>query len=346
MRGAKTGIWCKLQRMKKLSGQIQCFEHESEVLKSNPLRDPHVRQIYVYSPAEAPSTKKLPALMALVGFGGTGAQLLNVDPFGEDLATRMDRLIASGACPPVRIVIPDCFTRVGGNQYINSTATGAYEDYLLKEIVPFIGGHVGISHWGVFGKSSGGFGSIALGLRNPEIFKVFANHSGDSNFELSYLPDFPSALDEFKKAGGPEKWLDKMWKDPNPKRKKYHKPLNMLAMAAHYSPNPKSPDMGIDFPFDLETGIFKPEVWSRWQAWDPVRLLYTHAENAKKLKLLFIDCGSNDEFALHWGARAQKAICERARLPLHFEEFEDGHMNIQYRYDVSIPLLAKTLHGI
>ena len=35
-------------------------------------------------------------------------------------------------------VMPDCFTHFGGSQYINSTATGNYEDYYMKEIVPFV----------------------------------------------------------------------------------------------------------------------------------------------------------------------------------------------------------------
>jgi hypothetical protein len=55
--------------------------------------------------------------------------LFDVDPLGEDLKRRLDRLIASGKCPPVIVVAPDCLTRLGGNQYINSSATGRYEDY-------------------------------------------------------------------------------------------------------------------------------------------------------------------------------------------------------------------------
>ena len=132
-----------------------------------------------------------PCLLAVVGFTGTGGMLFNVDPLGEDLKRRLDRLITSGKCPPVIVAAPDCFTRLGGNQYINSSATGRYEDYLLQEIVPFISSTYGTSHWGVFGKSSGGYGSIILGMRHPDVFKALADHSGDANFELCYIPDVP-----------------------------------------------------------------------------------------------------------------------------------------------------------
>ncbi len=64
--------------------------------------------------------------------------LLNADPLGENIEDRMNRLISEKKCGPMILVLLDCFTRFGGNQYINSSATGRYEDYIIKEIVPFI----------------------------------------------------------------------------------------------------------------------------------------------------------------------------------------------------------------
>src|SRR3712207_7877455 len=40
---------------------------------------------------------------------------------------RLDRLIGSGQMPPVAVAFPDCFTRLGGNQYVDSAATGPWE---------------------------------------------------------------------------------------------------------------------------------------------------------------------------------------------------------------------------
>jgi enterochelin esterase family protein len=281
----------------------------------------------------------------VVGFTGTGGMLFNVDPLGEDLGRRMDRLVASGACPPCRIVAPDCFTRVGGNQYINSSATGRYEDYLLDEILPFAEHRYRVMRWGVFGKSSGGYGAFMLGMRHPDVFAALADHSGDAGFELCYLSDFPAALDAWREAGGPKAWLDRFWADDNRRREKHHKPLNALAMAAHYSPNPSSPHLGIDLPFDVTTGEFRPEVWERWRALDPVNLAAEKAsiEALRQLRLVYVDCGTKDEFALIWGARALVARLRRAGLAPEFEEFDDGHMSVSYRYDVSVPRLVRAL---
>ena len=325
-------------------GRVERHRLSSEVLRGNALGDPTDRDLYVYLPPGYDASRRYPALLAVVGFTGTGGMLFNVDPLAEDLKKRLDRLIESGACPPVIVAAPDCFTKVGGNQYINSTATGRYEDYLLQEILPFVERTWSVGNWGVFGKSSGGYGSIVLGMRHPEVFKAIADHSGDSNFELCYIADFPDALDQFREAGGPAKWLEKYWADDNQRRRRWHKPLNILGMAAHYSPNPSSPHLGVDLPFDLETGEFRADVWERWRAWDPVQMVDAHREALKKLRLIYVDCGRKDEFALVWGARALVAKLRAAGLDPHHEEFDDGHMSISYRYDVSIPMLVKALH--
>jgi len=329
-------------------GRVVVHTLLSRVLEGNPLGDPTERRLHVYLPPgydEAGAPETFPVLLAVVGFTGTGGMLFNLGTMEESLDERLDRLIGAGDCPPVIVVAPDCFTRLGGCQYINSTATGRYEDYLLEEIVPFVNESYRCSRWGVFGKSSGGYGSAVLGMRHPEVFEALADHSGDSNFELSYLPDWGAALTEFRKAGGPAAWLEGFWADVNRKRSQYHKPLNMLAMAAHYSPSPESPHLGIDFPYDLETGVFRAEVWERWREWDPVNMVHLHADALRNSRLVFVDCGSRDEFHLQWGARALAGTMREHGVPVVHEEFDDGHFSIGYRYDRSIPLLTQALLG-
>lgn len=131
--------------------------------------------------------------------------LLNADPFSETIEQRMNRLISEEKCGPMVLVLTDCFTKFGGNQYINSSATGMYEDYIVNEIVPFVDKTYNISSHAVMGHSSGGYGTLVLGMRHPDIFQAVADHAGDSAFEYCYLPDFPKALDVFRRAGGDPK---------------------------------------------------------------------------------------------------------------------------------------------
>lgn len=324
-------------------GRVVVHSFTSQVLASNPLGDPTERDLYVYLPPGYDAARTYPALMALSGFGSTGGCLFNLDPAGESLGQRMDRLISSGACPPAIVVAPDCYNRFGGSQCINSTAIGDYADYLVQEVRGFVGGTYSVGRWGAFGKSSGGYGALVLGMLYPDAFEAVACHSGDSNFELCYVPDFPAALDAFRSAGGPEKWLRSYEADPNRGRGKYHKPLNILAMAAHYSPNPASAHLGVDFPFDLQTGALLPEVWERWRAWDPVSLTAKHRGALAGKRLLYIEAGRRDEYGLHWGARALTRRLVELGVSHEYVEFDDGHRGLSYRFDQSLPRLAKAL---
>ena len=331
--------------MTKLKGKVVVHRFESSVLKSNPLNDPHIRDVVIYLPPEysSSSSKGYIAAFGLVGFGGQGKMLLNADPLGENMEDRMNRLISQRKCGPMILVLIDCFTKFGGNQYINSSATAKYEDYIINEIVPFVDKTYNISEHAVWGKSSGGYGSIVLGMRHPEIFRALADHSGDSAFEYCYIQDFAKALDAFREAGGPKKWLSNFWRKPNRHQQKDGPPLNIFAMAAHYSPNPKSRELGVDLPFDLKTGEILQNVWNRWLSWDPVRMVEKYRKNLSKLKLIYIDCGTKDEFNLHWGARILHSKLERMNIKHFYEEFNDRHMNISYRYDVSLPKIYLAL---
>src|SRR3989442_5801599 len=118
-------------------GSVSRVTIESQALKSNKLGDPSVRVIDVYVPA-GHDGEGLPLLVDLVGFTGSGLSHTNWAGFRENLPERLDRLIGEQRMPPVVVAFPDCFTRLGGNQYINSAAMGAWEDFLLHEMLPAI----------------------------------------------------------------------------------------------------------------------------------------------------------------------------------------------------------------
>src|SRR2546426_7010874 len=188
-------------------GQVVVETHDSDVLRGNPLGDPTRREIAIYLPPNYDPRKAYPAAYAIVGYTGTGRSLLNIDPLGEDLKAKLDRLLRTGRMGPMIVPMVDCFTRVGGNQYINSTATGRYDDYLHREIIPFVESKYRVSRRGIWGKSSGGFGSIVQGLLNPDRWAAIGDPAGDAIFEYCYLSDFPKALAAFREHGGPKKWL-------------------------------------------------------------------------------------------------------------------------------------------
>lgn len=328
-------------------GKVVMERFESVVLAGNPAGDPHVRTVPVYLPPSyaADPSRRFPVVFVLSSFSSRGRMLLNDSPWSPALDDRMDALIDAG-CGEAILVMPDCFTRFGGSQYLDSSATGRYGTHVAGELVDWVDARFRTlahrDHRGVAGKSSGGFGALTLGMERPDVFGAVACHSGDLCFDYCYRGDVPRFCAQVQRAGGLGAWLERFEARPQ----KGHEDvmaLNILAMAAAYSPNPASPPFGVDLPCDLETGAFREDVWERWLEHDPLRRLDACAGALRSLRLLHLDCGSRDEFSLHLGARL---FCRRLRelgIAHDYEEFDDGHMNTSYRYDVSLPKLAKAL---
>lgn len=328
-------------------GTVRCERVQSRALEGNLPGDPHIRDLFVYlPPGYDKGSERYPVAWCLSGFTGRGRMLLNDNPWSPGIADRMDALIASGQAKPMILALPDCFTHIGGSQYVNSPALGSYEDHVILELVPLVDSRfrtlAAREHRGVIGKSSGGYGALILGMRRPDVFGAVACHSGDILFEYCYKRDFGPALRTIRKAGGMEAYLAS-FRASRQKRHEDIAALNIIAMAAAYSPNVGAPPAFCDLPFDLTTGAIDENVWKRWLAWDPLYLIERHAADLRKLRLLYLDCGKDDEFYLELGARCFSKRLRDLDVPHEYEEFEDGHMNISYRMDVSLPKLSHAL---
>jgi enterochelin esterase-like enzyme len=326
------------------AGHVEKLVLDSALLKNNFLGEPNTREIDAYLPADT-DPEGLPLLVDLVGFTAGGPVHTNWKNFSENLPERLDRLIRSGAMPPAVVAFPDCFTRLGGNQYINSAAVGPWADVLLKEFVPLVEGKYGCGgkgKRGVFGKSSGGYGAIIHVLLYPDFWSAAACHSGDMGFELCYLREFPGLLRALAKQGGDiGKWIDAFHAAPKTKDSDIHQ-LMVLAMCATYDPDTSAP-YGVRLPVDPKTCELIPERWKNYQAWDPLTLVETKGNGLKALKALYIDCGDIDQYDLVYGARRFHRALERLSVPHVYEEFPDDHSSVDYRMDKSLPILAKAL---
>ena len=365
-----------LKRPRGDPGRVIVLEHVSEVLKDNPLGDPHVRHLAVWLPPgyDGSGNRRFPVLYDLVGFTGSGLSHLNWKPFGDNLPERAARLIGEGRMGPAIIVFPDCFTALGGNQYINSSAIGNYADYLTRELIPFVDGEfrtlASREHRGCFGKSSGGYGAVLHGMKYARYWGAVANHSGDAYFDVVYWNDWPNTLNELTKYRQPKRsegryealresrrkglpegkddgrirrFLDAVWRKEKLSTGEGHVIMN-LCMAATYDPDPKAPN-GFRVPFNLETGEPLPERWKQWRKHDPINLVSAHRANLKTLRGIYIDCGWRDQYHIHYGARRLSARLSAAGVKHTYEEFDDNHSDIDYRMDVSLPFLYRALKG-
>jgi enterochelin esterase-like enzyme len=329
-------------------GTLRIERFASKVLKSNPLHDPYVRELYVYlPPSYGRSRARYPVVYCLAGLTASAQSWFNFHAWVPRMDQRIDRLISDGM-PELIAVFPDCFTRYGGSQYLDSPAVGSYRSYLVDEIIPYVDRRFrtksDATFRGVMGKSSGGYAAITLAMDRPHVFSAVACHSGDMYFDYAYLPDFPIAVRALEKAGGLQKYLKRF--DEMPKTgKEDHALLNVIAMSACYSPNQKVLPHLFDLPFEEQTGRIKLRVWRKWKDHDPVEMVHRKGENLKKLGLLFLDCGKRDEFFLNLGARIFVSELNHQNIGHEYEEFEGGHSQTQHRYNKSLMKIANYFSG-
>ncbi len=330
-------------------GRLEYIEIDSTAIANNTLGDPSQRTVAVYLPEGYDTSQdSYPLLVDIVGFTAGGLAHLSWKSFGESVPQRVDRLVAEGKMGPCIVAFPDCFTTLGGNQYVNSSVTGNWADFLCNEMLPALesGFRImpGREHRGLFGKSSGGYGAIAHGMLYAEHWGAIACHSGDMAFDLCYRGDLPNTLSHIAASGGSiEAFVDSLAGKAKISDDDMHT-LMILAMAATYDPAPELP-YGVRLPVDMNTCEMDPRLWARWLAWDPVELIAREdvQSNLRSLRGIFIDCGSSDQYTLVFGARSLKQRLDALGIKHHYEEFPDNHSGVDYRMDVSLPFLYSKL---
>jgi S-formylglutathione hydrolase FrmB len=332
-----------------LAGRVEEHAFESEALKGNALGDPHVRPLWVYLPPgyDDDPERRFPSVYVIQGLTGQLDMWRNRTAFRRNFPELVDETFARGESQPCVLVYVDAWTSLGGSQFIDSPGTGRYHTYIVDELVPFVDSRYRTmpeaAHRGIAGWSSGGYGAMVNPMLRPDVFGGLATHAGDALFEMCYLPDMRRSVRALRDHY--EGSFDKFWEDFHSrpafsKDQDFHL-LNDWCMAACYSTDE---DGTVHVPYEPLTGELKPEVWERWLAWDPVRMVPHHAEALRGLKAIYIDAGNKDDAYLDLGAEAFRRALDAIGIDDYFFELFDGtHMAIEYRYPIGIAYLAERL---
>ncbi len=323
---------------------LSTFDFGSQLLRGNPLGDPHHRSHPLLVPAGL--KPGLPVVFMLVGYTGFNHKIINKGSMWEPtVPERLAQAMADGSLPPAVFVWPSCETRLGGSQYVDSPGTGLYLSMVVDELLPAVEKALdcgGVGRRLVAGKSSGGFGALNMVMRRPGVFAGAASHAGDMGFDMSHFRGFSDALNCWKKYGGPAQFLQKL-----PELELgflEHAGIEGLAMASCYSPNPQA-DLGFDLPMDPESGEIHQQVFAKWLEFDPLRMVEDEGfrQGLRQLKYLHLDAGESDEFALQWGLRRMQKKLEEHNIPAQVEFFAGGHFRMDDRYLVSLPRMLEAI---
>lgn len=330
-----------------LRGRLEELVIDSEVLRDNPLGDPSTRPLYVYTPPAIDAGQAIPTIYLLQGFTGQVDMWHNRRAFRANAIELIDELFADPAVPPCRVAMVDCWTSLGGSQFIDSPAVGRYHSYLCEEVVPFVDASFTTladrDHRAIAGHSSGGYGAMITPMLRPDVFGALATHAGDALFELCYWRDVPGAVRSLRDHydGSYQRFRADLGSRPSITRRGDAELVNLWAMAAAYSANA---DGSVQLPFDTATGRVVDEIWGRWLAWDPVRMVAGHADALRSMRAIYIDAGTGDEYFLDLGAQGfRDALTEAGITDVRFELFEGGHGAMEHRYPVAMRYLAERM---
>jgi S-formylglutathione hydrolase FrmB len=306
-------------------GSVKVDTIISAALANNVTGIDNKRPIAIYlPPSYANSTKRYPVMYLL---HGTGDDHLNfVDDTNKYFTIQdlMDTGISSHRFGEMIVVTPNENTQWGGSFYVNSSATGNWEDFTATELVNYIDSNyrtiAKAESRAIVGHSMGGFGAITLAMKNPEVFSVtYGMNSGFLSFTSELNPN-NSDVKKFIQA----KTIDELLAT------KSRNAIGMLMVSQAFSPNPSKPPFYADKPYKIQAGKVIPNLaaYNKWLEYDVVNMAEKYKENLLKLRGIKFDCGDEEDIKLiEINSRLLSKKLTALGIPHQFEQYNGDHRN-------------------
>jgi enterochelin esterase-like enzyme len=290
---------------------VERIKVHGTALEGNLEGDAVDRDVIVYLPPSygRDRARRYPVLYALHGYS-IGAETWTTEirtPAGIEAA------YAAGAREMI-VVIPDARTLHNGSMYSSSVTTGDWETFVARDLVAYVDGHYRTiadrASRGLAGHSMGGYGTIRIGMKHPEVFGALYAMS-PCCLSPSGLPDQTAQLAALETIT-PDEAANAGWGV-----------RTVLASAAAWSPNPKNPPFFLDLP--TKGGVLQPSVAARWAANAPLATVHQYVPNLRRYAAIAVDVGDKD--GLVRDARALHDILDGYGIANSFQVYDGDHVN-------------------
>ncbi len=263
-------------------GSIERIKVHGVALEGNLEGDSPDRDVVVYLPPSyaKEAKRRFPTVYFLHGYS------VGVDAYVKmlNLPDMADNAIAAGAREMI-LVLPDAYTIYSGSMYSNSPTTGNWEGFLSHDLVAYIDSHYRTvadrNSRGLSGHSMGGYGTIRVGMKHPEVFSALYAMSSCCLMNNPALPPPAPAQGNSAKAPSAEE-----------KRMAGAFANVMSAQAAAWSPNPANPPKYFDMP--TKDGQVQPLIAAKWVANSPLAMVSQYVPNLKQYRAIVMDVGDKD----------------------------------------------------
>lgn len=228
------------------------------------------------------------------------------------------------------VVAPDSDTLLHGSMYSDSVTVGNFETFTAKELVGYIDSHFRTiarrESRGLFGHSMGGYGTLRLGMKHPDVFSaIYAMNP-------CCLMPRPFTAEEGSKY---EKLTPETLKSAD------FGAQTTWAVAVTWSPNPNKPPFYADMA--TKDGVIDPLVIAKWSANAPVALVPQYLPVLRSMTAIGMDTGDKD--FVHPDVEAMHAELLKFGIKHAWELYEGDHGNrVSERLEkVVFPFFAKHL---
>jgi len=303
------------------AAELDVVKVPGTTLRGNPLGDPAERRVAVFAPEGTKAEAPMAMVIYLPGWGGSSEDAI-AQGSGAWFGRVLDYLAAEGL--PLRLAVVDGRSRYGGSQFLNSSATGNYADYVADEILPALKARYAFANGPlsclIAGHSSGGYGALMLAMSRQGQFAAVVALSPDSDFETTHKPLVTQpSVRAITRAD-----LDAATAAPGV----FHLPGDGLArlvmgLCANYAPIAGQPGH-FEWLYD-NAGQWRAEAWQRWLDLDPLNVARRRADAFAPTQRIYLDGAAHDEFGANIGARKIHEVLKERSSPVTFYEPPDHH---------------------
>src|SRR5579885_868303 len=261
-------------------GTVEHIKVHGRSLEGNLEGDSPDRDVFVYLPPSyaAKKTQRYPVVYLLHGYGLTGERWVSFIGL-PDLA---DKDIVAGAAKEMILVSPDAYTRYDGSMYSSSPTTGDWETFIAEDLVSYVDSHYRTipnrMSRGLAGHSMGGYGTVRIGMKHPEVFSSLYAMSACCMLDTAEATPAMAELEAIKTK---EEALKLPFNRKSP-----------LARAAAWSADPENPPLFLDLP--VKDGKPRPVVAAKCMANSLMVMLQEYAPNLRKMKSIEMNVGTQD----------------------------------------------------
>ena len=150
----------------------------SKALEGNLIGDPADRDVTVYLPPSYQSNpeKRFPVLYMLHGFTDNDSQWFGWEKHWINLQHVIEQSLAEGLSQEMIVVMPNAYNKFKGSMYASSVTIGDWETFVTQELVRYVDANYRTiptkESRGLAGHSMGGYGTLRLGMKNPDVYSA------------------------------------------------------------------------------------------------------------------------------------------------------------------------------